>query len=71
MQIWHDTRGKQYLYINSQHTYLYALSMDPEYNILRLTVKQTTYLMWQVSEPTNSKGDLASKLSLQAVITPS
>jgi len=45
------------LYIKSKQTYLYALSTDPKYNILRPTARQTTDLVWPVSEPTNSKGD--------------
>jgi len=35
--------------------------MDPEYNILHPTVRetfrQTTDLVWPISEPANSKGD--------------
>jgi len=45
--------------------------MDPEYNILCPTVRQTTDLVWPISEPTNSKGDSALELPFQAVMTPS
>jgi len=45
--------------------------MDPEYSILHPIVRQTTALVWPVSDATSSKRDLAPELPLQAKMTPS
>lgn len=56
--------------LNNRHTFM-LWSMDPEYSILHPTARQTTALVWPVSDATSSKGESALELPLQAKMTPS